>query len=39
VVTVEPEIGAHGRERLAGCLRDTTLDGVSGRVVEISSRG
>jgi hypothetical protein len=38
-VTVEPAIGPHGRERLAGCLRDATLDGVSGRVVEISSRG
>jgi hypothetical protein len=38
-VTVEPALGRHGRERLLGCLRDATLDGVSGRVVEISSRG
>jgi hypothetical protein len=32
-VTIEPEVGEHGRSRLVGCLEDVTLDRVLGDVV------
>ena len=35
-VTVEPALGEHSRRRLVGCLEDATIDGVIGRVVELT---
>lgn len=34
-VVVAPELGHHGGERMAGCLRDLTVDRVVGRDVRI----
>ena len=36
-VTIEPEVGEHGRSRLVGCLEDVTLDRVLGHVVSLRS--
>jgi hypothetical protein len=36
-VTVTPEIGEHGRQRLTGCLEDGTLDRVIGHVTAMSA--
>lgn len=38
-VTVSPAIGENGESRLVGCLEDTTLDRVVGRVVAFRSTG
>ena len=35
-VTVEPALGEHSRRRLVGCLEDATIDGVLGRVVDLT---
>jgi len=35
-VTVEPALGENSRRRLVGCLEDATVDGVLGRVVELT---
>jgi hypothetical protein len=35
-VTVEPALGEHSRRRLVGCLEDATIDGVLGRVLNLT---
>jgi hypothetical protein len=35
-VTVQPALGEHSRRRLVGCLEDATIDGVIGRVVDLT---
>jgi hypothetical protein len=35
-VTVEPALGEHSRRRLVGCLEDATIDGVLGRVLDLT---
>jgi hypothetical protein len=37
-LVLEPALGAHGRERLLGCLRDHTVDRVRGSVVSVADR-
>lgn len=34
-LSLEPALGEHARRRLVGCLEDTTLDGLIGRVVSL----
>jgi hypothetical protein len=36
-LSVEPALGKYGERRLRGCLEDTTIDNVQGRVVSIST--
>jgi len=37
-VRIAPALGEHGRKRLVGCLEDTTIDRVIGRVEAVASR-
>jgi hypothetical protein len=36
---VEPALGTHNRRRLVGCLEDTTIDNLLGRVVSLETTG
>jgi len=37
LLALQPAVGEHARRRLEGCLEDTTLDGLIGHVVSLST--